>query len=40
MEEYSEHKIHCGQMGENLQKEEIDIQEESCILVSVLSLQT
>jgi len=40
MQEYSEHKVHCGQMGENLQKEEIDIQAQSCILESVLSLQT
>jgi len=35
MDENSEHKIYCKQMGVNLQKGETDIQAESCILESV-----
>lgn len=37
---HSEHKVHCGQIGEKLQKEQIDIQAERCIFESVLYLQT
>ena len=35
---HSEHKVHCGQIGEKLHKEEIDIQTERSILESVLYL--